>query len=85
VTQKALRLAFCLVAILAATASSGAELFPVYQSYQKAVAQGDAAAAKAHLAEARRAVIGELSQDAALSAMNVLSPKKKLRRAISRR
>ena len=78
-TQKGFRFAFCLAAFLAATALSGAELFPVYQSYQKAVAQGDVAAAKSHLADARREEIAKLSQDAALSAMNVLSPKKRVR------
>jgi hypothetical protein len=79
VTQRAIRFALCLAAFLAAGALSAAELFPVYQSYQKAVAQGDAAAAKSHLADVRRAEISKLSQDAALAAMNVLSPKKKLR------
>lgn len=77
--MRGLRPALCLAAVLVTGALSAAELFPVYQSYQKAVAKGDAAAAKSHLAEARRAVIDGMSEDGALSAMNVLSPKKKLR------
>lgn len=77
--RRGLRLAFSLGVLVATLSASAAELFPVYQSYQKAVAQGDAAAAKSHLAEARREEIAKLAADQALSAMNVLSPKKKLR------
>jgi hypothetical protein len=77
--RKEARFALFLVAILAAATLSAAELFPVYQSYQKAVAQDDAGAAKSHLAEERREVIARMGNSEALAAMNVLSPKKKLR------
>ena len=77
--RRGLRLALILGVLVAALSASAAELFPVYQSYQKAVAQGDAAAAKSHLADSRREEISKLSADAALAAMNVLSPKKKLK------
>jgi hypothetical protein len=55
-------------------------LFPIYQQYQKAVAQGDAAGAKFYLSEGKRAQLAGKSSEEALSEMNVLSPKEKLRR-----
>ena len=78
-TRRGLRFAlFCAVAFVA-TASHAAELFPIYQNYQKAIAQGDAAAAKFYLSSGRREQLSKKSNEDALAEMNVLSPKKNLR------
>jgi hypothetical protein len=78
-TRRGLRFALCAASLFLATALSAAELFPLYQSYEKAVEQGDAAAAKFHLSEGRRSQIAKKSNDDALAEMDVLSPKKNLR------
>ena len=64
--------------MLAAALHAG-ELFPVYENYQKAIAQGDADSAKFYLSAGRRAQLSQMSSSAALSEMDVLSPKEKLR------
>src|SRR5687768_14148503 len=69
---------FCAAAMLAAALHAG-ELFPIYENYQKAIAQGDAASAKFYLSAGRRAQLSKMSSDAALSEMDVLSPKENLR------
>ena len=78
--RRGLRFALLLVVAFTATTSlHAAELFPIYQNYQKAIAQGDAAAAKFYLSEGRREQLSKKSNDGALAEMDVLSPKKKLR------
>jgi glycosyltransferase involved in cell wall biosynthesis len=68
----------CAVAVLA-TALHADELFPIYKSYQQAIAQGDAAGAKFYLSAGRRAELAKKSAADALAAMDVLSPKEDLR------
>lgn len=78
-TKSILRLvSICAVAAMA-TVLHAAELFPIYQSYQKAIAQGDAAGAKFHLSAGRRAELAKKSASDALAEMDVLSPKENLR------
>jgi len=79
VTKRALRFAFVCAVAATATALHAAELFPIYESYQKAIAQGDAAGAKFYLSAGRRAELAKKSADDALAAMDVLSPKEELR------
>lgn len=69
-----------LVAILPVTLSAwgGNDLFPLYQQYQKAIAVGDASAARRFLSEGRAKRIAEKSDGDALADMNVLSPKAEL-------
>ena len=62
-----------------ATALHAAELFPIYENYQKAIAQGDAAGAKFHLSAGRRAELAKKSASEALAEMDVISPKENLR------
>lgn len=69
----------CAIAAMAAAPLHGAELFPIYQNYQKAIAQGDAAGAKFYLSAGRRAELAKKSASEALAAMDVLSPKDNLR------
>lgn len=77
-TKRIFRFAFfCAVAAMA-TALHAAELFPIYRNYQKAIAQGDAAGAKFHLAAGRRAELAKKSASDALAEMDVLSPKENL-------
>lgn len=72
----------CFLGVLLATAPLFAadQLFPLYEKYQQAIEQGDAAAAKFYLSRGRRAELAKLSNDAALSEMNVISPKEDLRK-----
>jgi hypothetical protein len=69
---------FCAAATMAASLHAG-ELFPIYESYQKAITQGDAAGAKFYLSAGRRAQLSKMSSTAALAEMDVLSPKENLR------
>ncbi len=64
---------------MAAAPLSAAELFPIYENYQKTIAQGDAAGAKFYLSAGRRAELAKKSASEALAAMDVLSPKEDLR------
>lgn len=78
-TKGVLRVALlCAVAMLA-TALHADELFPLYKSYQKAIAQGDAAGAKFYLSAGRRAELAKKTASQALAEMDVLSPKENLR------
>ncbi|MGZ5474780.1 MAG: ankyrin repeat domain-containing protein, partial [Thermoanaerobaculia bacterium] len=78
-TKRGLRFAlFCAVAVVG-TALHAAELFPMYEAYQKAIAQGDAAGAKFYLSAGRRAQLSGKSGRDALAEMDVISPKEKLR------
>lgn len=70
-----LRVALVLAVAVSATALHAAELFPIYENYQKAIAQGDAAGAKFYLTAGRRAELAKKSASDALAAMDVLSPK----------
>jgi hypothetical protein len=79
VTKRGLRFALFLAVATTAVALHADELFPIYKSYQKAIAQGDAAGAKFYLSAGRREQLAKKSNDEALSEMNVLSPKEKLR------
>jgi hypothetical protein len=79
VTKRGLRFALFLAVATTAVALHADELFPIYKSYQKAIAQGDAAGAKFYLSAGRREQLAQKSNDEALSEMNVLSPKEKLR------
>jgi hypothetical protein len=65
--------------LLLAVGANAAELFPIYENYQKAIAQGDAAGAKFYLSAGRRAELAKKSASDALAAMDVLSPKENLR------
>ena len=77
---RGIRFACLLSALFASTALLGDDtLFPLYAQYQKAIAQGDAAAAKFFLSEGKRGQLAGKSNDEALAEMNVLSPKEKLR------
>lgn len=77
--RRGLRLALFLGALVIATAAfADGELFAIYQKYQKAVDQGDAAAAKFFLSNGRRAQLSGKSNDEALAAMDVISPKENL-------
>lgn len=78
-TKRILRIAFVCAVAATATALHAAELFPIYDNYQKAIAQGDAAGAKFFLTSGRRAELAKKSASEALSEMNVLSPKNNLR------
>lgn len=79
-TQRGLRLALTLTAMLATAFSlHAAELFPLYQRYQKAIAADDFNAAKAFLSSEKLAELEEKSDDEALSAIDVISPKENLR------
>ena len=78
-TKRVLRVALLCAVAAMATALHAAELFPIYQSYQKAIAQGDAAGAKFYLAAGRRAQLAKKSASDALAEMDVLSPKSNLR------
>jgi hypothetical protein len=78
--RRGLRLALFLGALVIATAAfADGELFAIYQKYQKAIAQEDAAGAKFFLSNGRRAQLSGKSSDAALSEMDVLSPKENLK------
>jgi hypothetical protein len=79
VTSGVFRFAFVCAVAAVATALHAAELFPIYQSYQKAIAQGDAAGAKFYLSAGRRAELAKKSANDALAEMDVLSPKENLR------
>lgn len=68
----------CALFVIAGTLRAG-ELFPVYAKYQKAIAEGNAAVAKGCLSKSRGAQLDGMSDDEALSQMNVLSPKDNLR------
>jgi len=74
-----LRFASLCAAAVLATALHADELFPIYKSYQQAIAQGDAAGAKFYLSGGRRAELAKKSAADALAAMDVLSPKEDLR------
>jgi hypothetical protein len=66
--------------MLGATASlHAAELFPLYQRYQKAIDADDWPAAKAFLASAKLEELAGKSEEDALSAIDVVSPKENLR------
>jgi hypothetical protein len=69
----------CALVLLVALGANGAELFPIYKNYQKAVSQGDAAAAKFFLSNGRRAELAKKSATEALAEMDVISPKENLR------
>jgi len=71
------RAAIVLGAVLLAAVAFGEEpvLFPIYARYQKAIADGDAAAAKVLLSEGKLKQLRSKSDDETLSALNVLSPK----------
>jgi hypothetical protein len=55
-------------------------LFPIYKKYEKAIEQGDAAGAKFFLSSGRREQLSGKSAGDALAEMDVLSPKKDLRK-----
>ena len=75
-----LRFASSLVAALLLTVSaSAAELFPIYQRYVKAIDAGDLEGAKKLLSAGKLAALDGKSDAEALSALNVISPKNKLR------
>lgn len=78
-TKRVLRVALVCAVAAMATALHAAELFPIYKNYQKAIAQGDAAAAKFYLSAGRRAELAKKTASEALAAMDVLSPKENLR------
>lgn len=70
--------------VLAATltlsaAAADSPLFTVYAAYQKAVEKDDLAQAKSFLSKDKAAHLATMDESAALSAISVLSPKKKLR------
>jgi hypothetical protein len=70
------RVAFILATLLVTlTASADHELFPLYELYQQALADGDAAEAKRFLSEGKRRGLQSKSDDDALAELNVLSPK----------
>ena len=70
-------LAFALFAVPALAAEG--PLFRVYKQYVKAIDDGDLAGAKKHLSTGKLKLLEELSDDEALSEINVISPKEKLR------
>lgn len=76
----ALRLAFVVALLAGLNAAAEDVLFPVYEAYQKAIAEGDAEAAKSWLSKGKRAHLAGKTDAEALSAMNVLSPKFNLRK-----
>jgi len=80
-TRRGLRLALTLTATLATAFSLHAadELFPLYQRYQKAIAADDFNAVKAFLSSEKLTELEEKSDDEALSAIDVISPKENLR------
>jgi ankyrin repeat protein len=73
------RLTFLLgIQVLAMSALAG-DLFPLYEQYQRAIAAGDAAAARRFLSEGRLKHFASMNDEKALSEMNVLSPKEELK------
>ena len=68
-------LRFALVLAVALTASADHKLFPLYLKYVAAVESGDLATAKSFLASARLRHISGMSDEEALAALNVLSPR----------
>jgi hypothetical protein len=75
-----LRFASSLVVVVwLSVSASAAELFPIYQRYVKAIDAGDLAAAKNLLSAGKLASLDGKSDAEALSALNVISPKNKLR------
>lgn len=78
-TSRGLRFALLCAVAFVATALHAADLFPLYVKYQRAIDDDDAAAAKSCLSKGRRAQLEDLSDEEALAAMNVLSPKEDLR------
>ncbi|HEX2835552.1 MAG TPA: ankyrin repeat domain-containing protein [Thermoanaerobaculia bacterium] len=77
---RGLRLASFLGAMLATAASlHAAELFPIYQKLQKAIAADDWPAAKALLSNLKIEQFAEKTDDEKLSALDVISPKERLR------
>ncbi len=73
------RLAFLLGAIGIATSLHAAELFPLYQKLQNAIAADDWSAAKALLAREKLDELDDRSEQDSLAAIDVISPKEKLR------
>jgi ankyrin repeat protein len=69
------------LALLSMTAAAAGKspLFDLYASYESAIEKGDLEKAKSFLASAKAEGLADMGDDEALSALNVLSPKEKLR------
>ena len=67
-----------LLVALTALAAGDPVLFPLYASYQKAIADGNAAEAKRFLSEGKLGQLRSKSDAEVLSALDVLSPKEEL-------
>jgi hypothetical protein len=70
---------FLVVTLTLSAAAADSPLFTVYAGYQKAVEKDDLAQAKGFLSKDKVAHLATMDESAALSAISVLSPKKKLR------
>jgi hypothetical protein len=80
-TMRSLRLACFLGAMLGTVVPLHAaeQLFPIYQRYEKAVDDAELDVAKRYLARAKLDELEDLSEEEALAALSVLSPKENLR------
>jgi hypothetical protein len=67
-----------LLVALTGLAAGDPVLFPLYASYQKAIADGDAAEAKRFLSEGKLQQLRSKNDEEVLSALDVLSPKEDL-------
>ena len=78
-TALMLRKAALCASILLVLPAFGAELFPIYEKYVKAVDGSDLAAAKALLSAGKLKALSGKSESEALAALSVISPKADLR------
>lgn len=74
-----LRFALSAIALLVTLSASAAELFPIYERYLKAIERGDLDAARSFLSSGKAKSLAGKSKDEALAALDVISPKEKLR------
>jgi hypothetical protein len=81
-TARLVRTAFSLALLLIAASAALAEespLFKIYERYVAAIDKGDLAAAKKYLSSGKLRTLADMSDEEALSAINVISPKEDLR------